>query len=61
MSDPDKKVFGISRDMLMMVVALTLVTAISAALLGLTDQVTREPIRQAQRAALMANLEQVMP
>lgn len=58
---PGKRPAGISRDMVMMVVALTLVTAISAALLGLTDQATREPIRQAQREALMQNLEQVMP
>lgn len=61
MSEPGRKGFGISRDKLMMVVALTLVTAVSAALLGLTDQLTREPIREAQRAALMDNLEQVMP
>jgi len=61
MSDKGSKPGGISREMLMMVVALTLVTAISAALLGFTDLVTREPIKQAQRAALMQNLEQVMP
>jgi len=61
MSTSEKKAGGISRDMVMMVVALTLVTAIAAALLGLTDQVTREPIREAQRAALQRNLGQVLP
>jgi len=47
--------------MVMMVVALTLVTAIAAALLGLTDRVTREPILEAQRAALQRSLGQVLP
>lgn len=61
MSESDKKSKGISREMVMMVLALTLVTAISAALLGLTDKVTREPILEAQRAALLRNLEQVLP
>ncbi|OIO71567.1 MAG: NADH:ubiquinone oxidoreductase subunit RnfG [Zetaproteobacteria bacterium CG_4_10_14_0_2_um_filter_55_20] len=61
MSASEKKTGGINRDMVMMVVALTLVTAISAALLGLTDVVTREPILEAQRAALQRNLEQVLP
>ncbi|MDQ6965672.1 MAG: hypothetical protein Q9M23_01970, partial [Mariprofundaceae bacterium] len=61
MSDSQQKPGGISREMLMMVVALTLVTAISAALLGVTNLLTREPIKQAQRASLMQNLEQVMP
>ncbi len=44
-----------------MVLALTLVTAIAAALLGLTDLVTRQPIHEAQRAMLRASLEQVLP
>ena len=61
MSESDNKPTGISRDMLMMVVALTLVTAIAAALLGLTDMVTREPILEAQRAALQRSLGQVLP
>ncbi|MDQ6972905.1 MAG: RnfABCDGE type electron transport complex subunit G [Mariprofundaceae bacterium] len=52
---------GISRDMLMMVVALTLVTAIAAALLGVTNTVTREPIIQAQREMLHRSLQQVLP
>jgi len=60
-NDVEKKSGGISRDMVMMVVALTVVTVISAALLGLTDRVTREPILEAQRAALKRNLEQVLP
>ena len=61
MSDSGNKQAGISREMVMMVVALTLVTAIAAALLGLTDQVTREPILEAQRAALQRSLGQVLP
>jgi len=61
MSDSENKQAGISRDMVMMVVALTLVTAIAAALLGLTDMVTREPILEAQRAALQRSLGQVLP
>jgi len=44
-----------------MVLALTLVTVIAAALLAFTDRFTREPIRQAQRAMLRASLEQVLP
>ncbi len=52
---------GISRDMVMMVVALTLVTVIAATLLGLTDKVTREPILQAQREMLHRSLQQVLP
>jgi electron transport complex protein RnfG len=61
MSESENKATGISRDMVMMVVALTLVTAIAAALLGLTDMVTREPILEAQRAALQRSLGQVLP
>jgi len=48
-------------EMLMMVIALTLVTVIAASLLGVTDMFTREPIRQAQRAMLHRSLEQVLP
>jgi len=44
-----------------MVLALTLVTAIAATLLGVTDIFTRQPIRDAQRAMLRASLEQVLP
>jgi len=61
MSDSGNKPGGISRDMVRMVMALTLVTAISAALLGLTDRITRQPILEAQRAALQRNLKQVLP
>jgi len=50
-----------SKDMLMMVVALTLVTVIAASLLSVTDIYTREPIREAQRAMLYRGLEQVLP
>jgi len=57
MSDPNKK----NKEMLMMVVALTLVTVIAAALLGVTDVFTREPIIAAQRAMLHRSLEQVLP
>lgn len=60
MSESEQKPTGISRDMVMMVVALTLVTAVSAAILGLTDALTREPIKQAQREALIQSLEQVL-
>ncbi len=47
--------------MLMMVVALTLVTVIAAALLGVTDVYTRGPILQAQREMLHRSLRQVLP
>ncbi len=61
MSDPQAKSGGISRDMVMMVVALTVVTVIAAALLGLTDKFTREPILAAQREMLHRSLGQVLP
>jgi len=61
MGESEKKPGGISREMVMMVVALTLVTVIAAALLGLTDKVTREPILQAQREMLHRSLQQVLP
>jgi len=57
MSNQDKK----NKEMLMMVIAITLVTVIAAALLGVTDVFTREPIREAQRAMLMRSLMQVLP
>jgi len=47
--------------MLMMVVALTLVTVIAAALLGVTDVYTRGPILKAQREMLHRSLRQVLP
>jgi len=50
-----------NKEMLMMVVAITLVTVIAATLLGVTDLFTREPIRAAQRAMLMQSLMQVLP
>ncbi|MDX8391180.1 MAG: RnfABCDGE type electron transport complex subunit G [Mariprofundaceae bacterium] len=59
--DKNKLRIGISHNMVMMVVALTLVTAIAAALLGLTDKFTREPILQAQREMLHRSLQQVLP
>jgi len=52
---------GGRRDMLMMVVALTLVTVIAAALLGVTDVYTRGPILKAQREMLHRSLRQVLP
>jgi H+/Na+-translocating ferredoxin:NAD+ oxidoreductase subunit G len=61
MTENGEKQGGNSRQMLMMVVALTLVTVVSAALLGLTDSVTRQPIYQAQRETLRRSLEQVLP
>ncbi|MDQ6987072.1 MAG: RnfABCDGE type electron transport complex subunit G [Mariprofundaceae bacterium] len=61
MSEENKPKIGISRDMLRMVVALTLVTMIAAALLGVTDKFTREPILQAQREMLHRSLGQVLP
>jgi len=50
-----------NKDMLKMVVALTLTTVISALLLGTTDIFTRQPIIAAQRAMLHRSLEQVLP
>jgi len=50
-----------NKEMLMMVVAITLVTVIAASLLGVTNMFTREPIRAAQRAMLMRSLMQVLP
>lgn len=44
-----------------MALALFVVALLAAALLALVDQVTREPIAQAQREALHRNLTQVLP
>ncbi len=49
------------KDQLHMVLALLLVAVIAAALLGITDMFTREPIAQAQREALHRALVQVLP
>jgi len=49
------------KDQLQMVLALFLVAVIAAALLGVTDMFTREPIAMAQKAALHRALEQVLP
>ena len=43
------------------VIALVLVASICTAILGITDWFTREPIAQAQRAAFMKGLMQVLP
>jgi len=52
---------SIDREQLRMVVALTVVALVAAAVLGLTDIVTRAPIAEAQRAALAKALSQVLP
>ncbi|HKI62034.1 MAG TPA: RnfABCDGE type electron transport complex subunit G [Mariprofundaceae bacterium] len=49
------------KDQLQMVMALFLVAVIAAALLGITDMFTREPIAMAQKEALHRALEQVLP
>ncbi len=51
----------LDRDQISMILALFLVAAIAAVLLGLTDIVTREPIAAAQKAALHQALQQVLP
>ncbi len=51
----------LDRDQISMIMALFLVAAIAAILLGLTDIVTREPIAAAQKAALHKALQQVLP
>jgi len=51
----------LDKDQIGMVIALFVVAAIAAILLGLTDMVTREPIAQAQKAALHKALQQVLP
>lgn len=49
------------REQIQMVLALFLVAAIAAVLLGMTDLLTREPIAAAQRQTLHHALEQVLP
>jgi len=49
------------RDQWHMVLALSVVAAISALLLGMTDIVTRGPIAEAQKEALHRALQQVLP
>jgi len=49
------------KDQFHMVLALLLVAVIAAALLGITDIFTREPIAQAQKEALHRALVQVLP
>ncbi len=49
------------KDQLRMVLALLLVAVIAAALLGITDIFTREPIAKAQKEALHRALVQVLP
>jgi len=51
----------LEKDQLQMVMALFLVAVIAAALLGITDMFTREPIAAAQKEALHRALEQVLP
>lgn len=51
----------LEREQLQMVLALFVVAAIAAILLGLTDIVTREPIAAAQKEALHRALQQVLP
>jgi len=51
----------LDKDQIRMVIALFVVAAIAAVLLGLTDIVTREPIAAAQKAALHEALKQVLP
>ncbi len=51
----------LDKDQIRMVIALFVVAAIAAILLGLTDMITREPIAAAQKAALHKALQQVLP
>jgi len=51
----------LDRNQIRMVIALFVVAAIAAILLGLTDILTREPIAAAQKAALHNALKQVLP
>jgi len=51
----------IDRDQIRMVIALFVVAVIAAAVTGLTDIFTREPIAAAQRQALHKALQQVLP
>lgn len=49
------------REQIHMVIALFVVAVIAAAILGITDIYTREPIAQAQKEALRKALQQVLP
>jgi len=49
------------RDQLRMVLALVVVAVLAAAILGVTDILTREPIARAQKEALHKALMQVLP
>jgi len=51
----------LDRDQIRMVIALFVVAAIAAVLLGVTDILTRQPIAAAQKAALHQALRQVLP
>jgi len=51
----------LDKDQIRMIIALFVVAAVAAILLGLTDLVTREPIAAAQKAALHQALQQVLP
>jgi len=51
----------LDKDQIRMILALFLVAAIAAILLGATDLITRGPIAAAQKAALHKALEQVLP
>jgi len=51
----------IDRDQIRMVIALFVVAVIAAAVTGLTNMFTREPIANAQKAALHNALQQVLP
>ena len=51
----------ISREQWRMIIALVLVAVISTILLGITNMLTKAPIAQAQRQALMQALMQVLP
>lgn len=51
----------IEREQWQMIVALVIVAVVTTTLLGLTDLVTRTPIAEAKRQALMQALMQVLP
>jgi len=51
----------LDKDQIRMIIALFVVAAIAAILLGMTDILTRQPIAAAQKAALHNALKQVLP
>jgi electron transport complex protein RnfG len=51
----------ISKEQRTMVLALLVVAVLCAIILGLTDQLTRDPIAEAQRQSMMKALMQVLP